>query len=292
MMPMQNAMPKPRRREEGGYALLMAIFLVATMILAATVAVPPLLTEGRRGMEEEMIWRGEQYERAVGLYYRKFNKYPTKVEDLTRLTNGVRFLRQAYKDPMNKEDGSWRFIYVGPNGQLIGSVKQFSLLQTALLTPLNPGIVGGGLQPLTPPGQGGLGAIGGAQGQGGTQGFGATTQQTGATSQNPAGSQPQPLNGDIVGGNIIGVGSKIDKASFHVYLGGDTYRKWEFIANPVGLNQAPGQAPANPNANPTSLPGTLGPTNLGPGPVVPQPNSPPQPGSGDNQLPAQPPPQQ
>ena len=31
-----------------------------------------------------MVWRGEQYERAIGLYYRKFGKYPTKVEDLTR----------------------------------------------------------------------------------------------------------------------------------------------------------------------------------------------------------------
>src|SRR5579863_7173735 len=102
-----------------------------------------------------MVWRGEQYERAIGLYYKKFGKYPTKVEDLTRQTNGVRFLRQAYTDPMNKDDGSWRFIYVGPNGQLIGSLHQTNLLQTAVSAPGLGGALtsGGGMQqPLSPPG--------------------------------------------------------------------------------------------------------------------------------------------
>ena len=54
------------------------------------------------------------------------------LDDLTRQTNGVRFLRHAYTDPMNKDDGSWRFIYVGPNGQLIGSLGSQSLLQNVL----------------------------------------------------------------------------------------------------------------------------------------------------------------
>jgi len=262
---MQNTSPNPRHSNEGGYALLMAIFLIATMILVTTVAVPPLLTEGRREMEKEMVFRGEQYARAVGLYYRKFGKYPTKVEDLTRQTNGVRFLRQAYTDPMNKEDGSWRFIYVGPNGQLIGSVRQVSLLQSTLSTAsLNgPGIFGGGLVAPGPPGQtGGLAAPGGglgvAQGPGADQGLNAPGQPTAsAASLNPSDAQPQPLSGNIIGGNIIGVGSKIQKPSFRVYQGGDTYQKWEFIWNPVGVSGAPGQAPANPNANPTGLPGAV-----------------------------------
>src|SRR5258708_15317769 len=112
----------------------MVVFMVATMLITAMAVTPNLLTEGRREKEEELVWRGNQYVRAIGLYYRKFGKYPTKVEDLTKETNGVRFLRQAYTDPMNKEDGSWRFIYVGPNGQLLGSVKQTNLLQGLLPT--------------------------------------------------------------------------------------------------------------------------------------------------------------
>ena len=49
---------------------------------------PKLLTQGRREREEETVWRGEQYKRAIGLYFRKFGCYPTKVDDLAKQTNG------------------------------------------------------------------------------------------------------------------------------------------------------------------------------------------------------------
>ena len=246
---MTPAIPAKRRREQAGYTLLLVVFLVATMIIVAASAAPNVLTQGRREKEAELIWRGQQYQRAIGLYYRKFGKYPTKVEDLTRQTNGVRFLRKAYTDPMNKDDGSWRFIYVGPNGQLIGSLRQTSLLQTALSTPGLGGALtlGGGLQPVLPPGA--------ATGMNQAPGTGQTGQQTNtASTANPLESQPQPLDGTVLGGNIIGVGSKIKKPSMRVYLGGDTYQQWEFIWNPTGQMALPGQTPVNPNVNPTSAP--------------------------------------
>ena len=277
MILMTNPIHKSRQCDEAGYALLMAIFLVATMILIVSAAAPSILTQGRREKEAEMVWRGEQYERAIGMYYRKFGKYPNKIEDLTNQTNGVRFLRQAYADPMNKEDGSWRFIYVTvPGGQLIGSLKQTSLLQNSLgisnvLGGANP--FGAGLQPLSAPGQG---VAGGPGGPGGPGAQGPQAQQTNsAASPNPLESQPQTLGGTIVGGNIIGVGSKINKPSFRVYLGGDTYQKWEFIWNPNGQLAAPGQTPANQNANPTGAPG--GPNTFG----GPQPQQNPLPGGGN-----------
>jgi len=245
-----SARPTTRRRRQAGYTLLLVVFLVASMIILAAAAAPSILTQGRREKEAELVWRGQQYARAIGLYYRKFGKYPTKVEDLTRQTNGVRFLRQAYTDPMNKEDGSWRFIYVGPNGQLIGSLHQTSLLQTTLT---GASTFGGGLQPPPPPPAGtttnqqpGPGAPGG--------------QTNPATTGNPMESQPQPLGGAVIGGNIIGVGSKIKKPSFRLYLGGDTYEQWEFIWNPTGVNVVnPNNTPGAPgvplpNGNPTVAP--------------------------------------
>ena len=231
----------------------MVIFLVASMLIFALAAAPNVLTEGRREKEAEMAWRGEQYERAIGLYYKKFGKYPTKIEDLTRETNGVRFLRQAYKDPMNKDDGTWRFIYVGANGQLIGSLRQTSLAQNALgLSNSGTASSFGGLLGLGQ-GQGqnagtmnGPGGAAGAPGAAG--GFGATGSQTNsAANPNPLESQPQMLSGDLIGGNIIGVGSKIKKPSLRIYKGGDTYQQWEFIWNPVGQLAIPGQTPLNPN---------------------------------------------
>jgi hypothetical protein len=60
----------------------------------------------------------------------------------------------------------------------------------------------------------------------------------------------------MVGGNIIGVGSKVKRSSIRLYLGGDTYEQWEFLFNPTGQVALPAPAPANPNANPTAAPGT------------------------------------
>ena len=188
---------------------------------------------------------------------------PTKVEDLTHQTNGVRFLRQAYTDPMNKDDGSWRFIYVGPNGQLIGSLHQTSLLQNALsATGLGALTGGAGLQPLSAPGA----STGANQAPGTNQanGIGQPGQQTNnANSANPLESQPQPLDGTVMGGNIIGVGSKIKKSSLRVYLGGDTYQQWEFIWNPAAAqNSIPGQAPVSPNGIPSSAPNGFNPSGM------------------------------
>jgi hypothetical protein len=241
---------QPRRRRQSGFTLLMVTFMVAVILIAAAAVAPNLLTQGRRQKEDEMIWRGQQYARAIGLYYKKFGKYPTKVDDLTKPTNGVRFLRQAYKDPMNKDDGSWRFIYVGPNGQLIGSLRQTSLLQSTLSIPgLGAAAALGGLQSPTPP------AANTANQTPGQSGQPLTGQQlNNGLAQNPLEAQPQPLTGAVLGGNIIGVGSKIKQSSQKIYLGGDTYQKWEFIWNPTGQTALPGQQPANPNANPTAAP--------------------------------------
>jgi len=218
-----------RPHNEGGYALLTVIFMVATMILLASTAALRIDTQGRRERETELAWRGEQYERSIGLYFRKFGKYPTKVEDLVKQTNGVRFLRQAYTEPMNKDDGSWRFIYVGPGGQLIGSLRRTSLLQALITTPMLPG--GPGASSSNP--------------------FGTPSQTGQNNGQTP---QPQPLEGAVIGGNIIGVASKVKQDSLRVYQGGDKYELWEFIWNPMQQVAIPGQGPIAPSGT-TTAPG-------------------------------------
>jgi type II secretory pathway pseudopilin PulG len=229
---MANSRVPTRFRKQAGYSLLMVVFMVATVLILAAVAAPNFLTEGRREREAETVWRGRQYERAIGLYFRKFGKYPTKIDDLVKQTNGERFLRQAYKDPMNKEDGSWRFIYVGPNGQLIGSLRHTSLLQLQSTPPVSGASpFGAGSQPAAA-GTGLGAATGTASGT-------ATGAASGAPAPNPLESQLQPMGGSVIGGNIIGVGSKIKESSLRIYEGGDTYEQWEFIWNPNQLGQAP-----------------------------------------------------
>jgi len=301
-----------KSRSQGGYAFLLVVFFT-TLLLVSTMAIgPSVLTNGKREKEEEMVWRGKQYVRGVKLYYRKMGRFPTSLDDLTKPQVGsLRFMRQAYKDPMNKQDGSWRFIYVGPAGQLIGSLK--------------PGQ--NNLQmPGAPPGMGtpasALGSLNTQQGIGGS-GFGATTTAPGAPqlSQQPGGTtgtttttgaastdqsngtangQNDPManppadsgfSSSIIGGNIIGVGSKINERSLRVYEKAKNYRLFEFIWDPSkdavaggqpgmqtgnGLGGTPiGQPITNPSTNPGG--GGFNPNGSGPAttnPQQPQPQTP------------------
>jgi hypothetical protein len=258
------------KHSERGYALLVVLFLVTLVVMSATVAATNILTEGRREKEKEMIWRGKQYMRGVKLYYRKMGRFPTSLDDLTKPKLGsLRFMRQEYKDPMNKEDGSWRFIYVGPAGQLIGSLKPPS--QNLLL----PQAAGMGTPAGALNGPGAPAPLGssGSLGPGGTQPGGASsgTNSPGTTGtpvsadQGTPGSDPQAIpSGDtptIVGGNIIGVGSKIDKSSIIIYEKAKNYRLFEFVWDPtkdrfgVGpLGPQPGLQPGSPGYSPQNPP--------------------------------------
>jgi hypothetical protein len=131
----RNASERARcsRNGESGYALLLALFLILAMLAGATMAMLNMSTQGRRRREELMIWRGEQYKRAIRLYFHKTGHYPQTIDDLQKGLPDLHFLRQAYKDPMNTGDGAWRFIYVNPAGQIIGSVKYANLQQMAML---------------------------------------------------------------------------------------------------------------------------------------------------------------
>src|SRR5216683_7735191 len=102
---MKNTRARSRKeRSEEGFALMLAVFLTALLLVAAIVAAPSVRNERQREKEQEMIWRGKQYVRAIKLYYRKNGRFPTSLEDLTKPKMGsLRYLRQAYKDPMNNE---------------------------------------------------------------------------------------------------------------------------------------------------------------------------------------------
>ena len=258
---------KKNSRAERGYALLMVIFITAVMFIMAAAALPNLLTQGRREREEEMIWRGGQYERAVRLYYHKYGRFPQRIDDLAKATGGIRFLRQAYPDPTNKGEGTWRLIYVTPAGQLIGSVRYTSLQQMnaaqhpGQATPFgtlipNPSA---GASPFGGPGPQGL-QPGGLQQQPPGPGQ-ATPQQTpGGQPQNPnptgfslsPSSPPQPSDlstGPVIGGSIIGVGGTAKKVSLKIFEGGKTYHDWEFIWNPLAeatISSQTGAAPGQP----------------------------------------------
>lgn len=84
--------------------MLTLTLIMALMVIFAAAIVPTITFEIKRDREEEMIHRGVQYSRAIRGYYKKFGRYPTKIEDLEN-TNNLRFLRKRYKDPENCKNG-------------------------------------------------------------------------------------------------------------------------------------------------------------------------------------------
>ena len=131
------------RSDESGYAYLMALFMVLMVIVGSIVILTNAATQAQRQREDEMMWRGKQYVRAIKLYYHKTGHYPQNLDDLQKGVANIHFLRRAYKDPMNKnEDGKWRFIYTNATGQIIGSVRYATMQQMAILD-LNGGIIPG-----------------------------------------------------------------------------------------------------------------------------------------------------
>jgi hypothetical protein len=302
-------MASPKRlglghRNDAGFALLMVVFMTTLLLIVAIVAAPSIRTEKQREKEQEMIWRGKQYVRGVKLFYRKNGRFPTSLDDLTKPKTGtLRFMRQAYKDPMNGQDGSWRLIYVGPTGQLIGSLKPPQTLQIPGVGGSQPGsAAAAGTQQQVSFGASGFGQTPPAQGGAGTTTQGGAGQQGASGSNPPApgasaaddGTLPASAitaDNPIIGGNIIGVGSKVNKRSVIVYDKAKNYRLFEFVWNPskdlanainqtgtqIGTPNAPGQGIA-PGAGgfgqPLGNPAGAAPTPQ-PGPV-PAPPQPPQ----------------
>ncbi len=100
---MLGSRPIRARDSEQGYVLITLILFVALLAIAAVAMAPTFAFELKRDREEELIHRGMQYTRAIQHYYKKFGRYPTRLEDLEN-TNQVRFLRRRYKDPVTGKD--------------------------------------------------------------------------------------------------------------------------------------------------------------------------------------------
>lgn len=275
--------PNPLR-QDSGYALLLVMFFTTLMLIGIAVAAPAWRTEIRREKELEMIWRGKQYVHAIKLYYRKTGRFPTSIEDLSKPKMGsIRFLRQAYKDPMNKADGSWRLIYVGPAGQLIGTKKRRTLRLPGSLTQApGPQAKAGGTPSTSgtffssniPSSFGGSAASGDGQARDGKN---PENKDKDKDTMSDSSSDATPT---IIGGNIIGVGSKVEHPSVITYEDATNYRQFEFIWDPskevVGVGGAPIQGasptqgtagggfrnrvPRQPVPNPPNIPPLQGPS--------------------------------
>jgi type II secretory pathway pseudopilin PulG len=136
------------RTRQNGYAMAALLVGMAVMAIMLSVAMPTWNQMIRREKEEELIFRGKQYARAINFYQRKFaNASPANFDILVE----QHMLRKKYKDPMSPDkDGAFQPLYINNSSQSgrlgsagqAGSAGQPGSVGTALGTTPTGGIMG------------------------------------------------------------------------------------------------------------------------------------------------------
>jgi hypothetical protein len=211
----------------------MAALLVSLAVMSVLMGalLPAWRHQAQREKEAELVFRGEQYVRAIRLWEMKMGpgSRPPNFDILVQ----QKFLRKKYKDPMT-EDGEFLPLYVGANLPA-------------------PGAAGPGGRGPSPPGAGGRGPSGLGSGPG----------------IMPPQPQQPGIGGQRGGGGILGVASKSKETSILIYKGRSHYNEWTFVfanasSTPGGVGgQMPGGRGGSPVPGGRGLPGGRGPGGRG-----------------------------
>ncbi len=254
-------------RSERGYAMAALLVAMSVMAIMLSTAMPVYQTVARREREAELVFRGEQYARAIALFQRKYaNALPPDVDVLI----DQRFLRRKYKDPITGGD----FQFLGPASPELAEALG-TTPQQAQDTLRGRGAGGRGTT-TSPFGRAQQGRESGAQGTGqgaGRSGFspisrGNTFTPIGRGAQTAAG-QASNAQG-VGGGGVLAVASKSTQTSMRLYNGKDKYNQWVFMALQASLAAGgpPGsgaQAPGGRGGRAGGRGGTAAPGRSGPG---------------------------
>ena len=119
-------------QNQDGISLMLVLVMVVVVGLTAGLTGSTWRTVMQREREAELLWRGNQYRRAITSYYSAkgsagSNQYPSSLEDLLRDPRSlqlVRHIRKLYKDPITGED--WVPILAQEQGGRIKGVRSSS----------------------------------------------------------------------------------------------------------------------------------------------------------------------
>ena len=103
-------LPGGSGKTHAGYAMAALLVAMAIMAIVLTAAMPTWSQMIRREKEEELIFRGNQYARAINQYQRKFaNASPANLDVLIE----QHLLRKKWKDPMGVDkDKEFQMLYL------------------------------------------------------------------------------------------------------------------------------------------------------------------------------------
>lgn len=114
-----------RNGRQRGFTYLALLAAVAALGWGAAWVGETWSIAAQRDREAELVWIGEQYRRAIGLYYQRTpgaaKRYPERLEDLLedkRYLAPERYLRRIYRDPMTGRS-EWGLVR-SPEGGIMG----------------------------------------------------------------------------------------------------------------------------------------------------------------------------
>jgi type II secretory pathway pseudopilin PulG len=218
---------------ENGYAMAALLVALSVMGILASAAMPTWKQMSQREKEAELVFRGQQYARAIGLFQRRAGPgvNPPNLDVLVQ----QKFLRKKYKDPITGDD----FDLISPG--------------TALAVPTAPGGASGAGRATTP----GAGRT--------TPGTAMTTspaasrgglsqpQYSVGRSAQPGGGAPIGFGGNVAGG-IVGVQSKSKAESIRIFNGRTHYNEWQFVYIPQTAQPGGRGGPPQPGVPQPGLP--------------------------------------
>ena len=250
---------QPKHSKDEGYLLLGLVVVCFILLLFLSVAAPTVAKELERDRELESEHRAQEYVRAIQLYYRRTQRFPTSVEQLlgsgtagTSTIANVKYLRQQYKDPLTHDE--YRLILVGQaktevkgffgeplQGAPTGSLGSVAGMQS------NPGGQGaaaiGGSTPGTAAGSSSGFSLGGAAN--GAAGVGNSSSQPGTAGSstgsifgsvsNPGSSFGSGTSATTFQGSkgaFLGVGSSAKGHGLVEWNGSENIEDWEFLYDP------------------------------------------------------------
>lgn len=114
-----------RLQQQSGFTYLTALLLVAVSAVAFGSIAEAWSHARQREKEAELLWVGNQYKQAIGLYYQRspggLKRFPESLENLLedrRFASTQRYLRRIYSDPMTGK-ADWALI-PAPGGGIMG----------------------------------------------------------------------------------------------------------------------------------------------------------------------------
>ncbi len=113
-------MHAPRTQQQRGVVLLAVLIFVLVTTLGASSLVQMHQTQTQRDKEEQLLFVGDQYRRAIASYYNTIppgaaRSLPKALEDLVtddRFPTPLHHLRRMYPDPMTGQ-ADWQLVREG-----------------------------------------------------------------------------------------------------------------------------------------------------------------------------------